>query len=152
MVSPSEGSKLIMVTVAPEEATDPSKVTVSMAESSPRSRSTVAVDEAPVLWAARSVATQVRDQPLMVLALRARGEMAVRVGFIASTAVTCCFCGFSVGYLAVSDTGNGTGSCSIIHGHAGSTVADTYGRGVALGRMKEALEKGFEGLVASDRP
>ena len=34
----------------------------------------------------------------------------------------------------------------IIHGHAGSTVADTYGRGVALGRMKEALEKGFEGL------
>ena len=48
MVSPSEGSKLIMVTVAPEEATDPSKVTVSMAESSPRSRSTVAVDEAPL--------------------------------------------------------------------------------------------------------
>ena len=34
----------------------------------------------------------------------------------------------------------------IIHGHAGSTVADTYGRGVALGRMQEALEKGFEGL------
>lgn len=34
----------------------------------------------------------------------------------------------------------------IIHGHAGSTVADTYGRGVALSRMKEALEKGFEGL------
>ena len=24
-------------------------------------------------------------------------------------------------------------------------MADTYGRGVALGRMKEALEKGFEG-------
>ena len=34
----------------------------------------------------------------------------------------------------------------IIHGHAGSTVADTYGRGVALSRMKEALDKGFEGL------
>ena len=34
----------------------------------------------------------------------------------------------------------------IIHGHAGSTVADTYGRGVALSRMKEALEKGFQGL------
>ena len=34
----------------------------------------------------------------------------------------------------------------IIHGHAGSTVADTYGRGVALGRMQEALEKGFEGV------
>ena len=40
----------------------------------------------------------------------------------------------------------------IIHGHAGSTVADTYGRGVALGRMKEALEAAFEGLVAGDRP
>ena len=25
-------------------------------------------------------------------------------------------------------------------------MADTYGRGVALSRMKEALEKGFEGL------
>ena len=34
----------------------------------------------------------------------------------------------------------------IIHGHAGSTVADTYGRGVALSRMKEALEAAFEGL------
>jgi integrase len=34
----------------------------------------------------------------------------------------------------------------IIHGHAGSTVADTYGRGVALERMKEALEAAFEGL------
>ena len=67
------------------------------------------------------------------------------MGFTESTAVTYCFCCFSIGYLAVSDTGNGTGSCFIIHGHAGSTVADTYGRGVALGRMKEALEKGFEG-------
>ena len=34
----------------------------------------------------------------------------------------------------------------IIHGHAGSTVADTYGRGVALGRMKAALEAALEGL------
>jgi len=48
--------------------------------------------------------------------------------------------------MAVSDTENGTGSCFIIHRHAGSTVAVTYGREVARGRMKEALEKGFEGL------
>lgn len=72
MVSPSMGAKLIMVRVAPEVAKDPSKVTVSMAESSAGSRSTVAVNEAPVLWAARSAATQVRDQQLMVLALTAR--------------------------------------------------------------------------------
>ena len=75
-----------------------------------------------------------------------REKMAVRVGFTAITAITYCFCCFSVRYIDVSDTGNGTGSCFIIHGHAGSTVADTYGRGVALGRMKEALDKGFEGL------
>ena len=34
----------------------------------------------------------------------------------------------------------------IIHGHAGSTVADTYGRGVAMERMKEALEATLDGL------
>jgi integrase len=36
----------------------------------------------------------------------------------------------------------------IIHGHAGSTVADTYGRGVAMERMKEALEAALDGLDA----
>ena len=68
------------------------------------------------------------------------------MGFTAISVKTCCFCSFSAGYHSARDTGNSTGSCLIIHGHAGSTVADTYGRGVALGRMKEALEKGFEGL------
>ena len=64
MVSPSEGSKLIMVTVAPEEATDPSKVTVSMAESSPRSRSTVAVDEAPLSRAVPKVRESLPEPPV----------------------------------------------------------------------------------------
>lgn len=68
------------------------------------------------------------------------------MGFTAISVGTRCFCSFSAGYHSTRDTGNSTGSCFIIHGHAGSTVADTYGRGVALGRMKEALEKGFEGL------
>ena len=37
-------------------------------------------------------------------------------------------------------------SSSFTHIHAGSTVAGAYGRGVALGRMKAALEAALEGL------
>ena len=33
-----------------------------------------------------------------------------------------------------------------VQGHGGQSVAEHYGRGVALGRMREALEGAFGGL------
>lgn len=67
------------------------------------------------------------------------------MGFTTTTTLTRCLCSFSVVYLVVSDTGNGTVRWIFLYGHGVSTLADTYGRELPLSQMKDALEKGVEG-------